>query len=251
MYEFTTREMHIAANGRTVFGRIWAPVTEEKRPAIIFSHGYNGCHSDFAAECEFFAGQGFLCCSIDFCGGSTRSRSSGKSTDMTLFTERDDLLAVYDHIAALAEADESAVFLLGGSQGGLVTAMAAEERPARGMILYFPAFSIPDNWRGRFGPVEAIPETHEFWGLTLGRGFFASMHDFSPFDCIGGYAGPVLILQGDQDGIIPVSVAQRAADRYANAELVILPGEGHGFTPDGLRSVMARTLRMLNKTLMG
>jgi len=249
MYEFTTHEHLIPADTRTIYSRVWSPVTAEKRPAIIFSHGYNGCHSDFVTECEFFAGQGFVCCSIDFCGGSTRSRSTGKSTDMTLFTERDDLLAVYDHIAALNEVDEHAVFLLGGSQGGLVTAMAAEERPARGMILYFPAFSIPDNWRGRFGPVEAIPETHEFWGLTLGRGFFASMHDFSPFDCVGGYSGPVLILQGDQDGIIPVSVAQRAAGKYGNAELVILPGEGHGFSHDGLKTAMTHTLRILKTAL--
>ncbi len=251
MYEFTTREHLIPADGRTIYSRIWFPMTAQKRPSIIFSHGYNGCHSDFDVECQHFARHGYVCCSFDFCGGSTRSRSTGKSTDMTLFTELDDLLAVYDHIASLDEVDETAVFLLGGSQGGLVTAMAAEERPARGMILYFPAFSIPDNWRGRFGPIEAIPETHEFWGLTLGRSFFASMHDFFPFDCVGGYSGPVLILQGDQDGIIPVPVAQRAAGKYAKAELVILPGEGHGFSPEGLQAAMTHTLHMLNTALDG
>lgn len=249
MYEFTTRELRITANGRTIFGHIWLPVTEEKCPAIIFSHGYNGCCTDFDVECDYFVRLGFICFTFDFCGGSNRSRSSGKSTDMTLFTERDDLLAVYDHIATLDTVDASAVFLLGGSQGGLITAMAAEERPARGMILYFPAYSIPDNWRGRFGPIENIPETHEFWGLTLGRNFFTSMHNFSPFDHVGSYAGPVLILQGDQDGIIPVSVAQRAAAKYANAELVILPGEGHGFSPDGLQTAMNHTQQLLKKAL--
>ena len=75
------------------------------------------------------------------------------------------------------------------------------------------------------------------------------MHDFSPFDCVGGYSGPVLILQGDQDGIIPVSVAQRATAKYANTKLIILPGEGHGFSSEGLQTAMEHTLRLINTTL--
>lgn len=247
MYEIKTEEHIIQVGEKSIYGRIWYPVTEEKRPAVILSHGYNGCHSDFGVECHAFAKQGFIAYSFDFCGGSTRSRSTGKSTDMTLFTEKQDLLDVIDHIRALEQVDETAVFLLGGSQGGLVTALAAEERAdvLSGMILYFPAFSIPDNWRGNFRTVEDIPETFEFWNLTLGRDFFLSMRDFSAYDHIGGFKGPVLILSGDRDGIVPVSVALRASKKYENAELVILKGEEHGFSPEGTQTAIDKALQLM------
>ena len=35
-------------------------------------------------ETAFFAQYGFVCYSYDFCGGSVRSRSSGKTTEMTI-----------------------------------------------------------------------------------------------------------------------------------------------------------------------
>ncbi len=251
MCEIQTKEYAVHVGEKTIFGRIWYPVTEEKRPAIILSHGYNGCHTDFDTECAFFARHGIIAYSFDFCGGSTRSRSTGKSTDMTLFSEKQDLLDVYDHISAMAMVDSSAVFLLGGSQGGIVTGLAAEERAdrIRGLVLYFPAFSIPDNWRDRFGTEEDIPETIEFWGLTLGKNFFVSMRNFSAYDHIGGFAGPVLILQGDKDGIVPEAVARRASEKYENAELVILRDEGHGFTPAGVQIAMEKALQMMKRSI--
>jgi pimeloyl-ACP methyl ester carboxylesterase len=247
MYEVKTEEMTIRVGEKAIYGRIWYPVTAEKCPAIICSHGYNGCHTDFTGECEFFAQHGMVAYSLDFCGGSTRSRSTGKSTDMTLFTEKQDLLDVFDHISAMEQVDSEAIFLLGGSQGGIVTALAAEEQAdkVRGMILYFPAFGIPDNWRNHFGAPENIPESFEFWGLTLGKEFFTSMQDYSAYDHIGGFTGPVLILQGDADAIVKPESSQRAATKYAQAELVIMPGEGHGFSAEGIRFAMDSTLRLI------
>lgn len=250
MYEVQSKEYAIHVGEKAIFGRIWLPAAQGKRPAIILSHGYNGCHADFETECAFFAAHGVIAYSLDFCGGSTRSRSSGKSTDMTLFTEKQDLLDVFDHISALEEVDPARVYLLGGSQGGIVTGLAAEERAdrVRGVALYFPAFGIPDNWNSRFAAEEDIPETLEFWGLTLGKVFFTSMRGFSAFEHIGGYQGPVVILQGDQDGIVSVASSRRAAQKYPHAELVILPGEGHGFTAEGIRTAMDRTLEMIRAT---
>lgn len=246
--EIRTEEKTVQVGEKCIFGRIWYPAGPGRHPAIILSHGYNGCHTDFDWECQFFAQNGVLAYSFDFCGGSVRSRSSGQSTGMTLFTEKDDLLAVIDAISQLESVDPDALFLLGGSQGGLITALAAEERRdlVRGMILYFPAFNIPDDWRPRFGSVEEIPETYSFWGLTLGKDFFVSMRDFVSFEHVGGYRGRVLIFQGDQDQIVPLAVAQQAARIYAQAELTVLPGEGHGFSADAISRVLEIALQQIN-----
>ena len=62
---------------------------------------------------------------FDFCGGSKKSRSGGTMLEMSIFTERDDLNAVIDFIAARPEVDKKNLFLLGESQGGCVSGITA------------------------------------------------------------------------------------------------------------------------------
>lgn len=242
-----TEELIIKNGEKSIYGKIYRPEGDGKFPAVILSHGYNGAHSDFTKECEFFAKNGYIAYAYDFCGGSTRSKSSGKSTDMTLFTEKEDLLSVFDYIYAMPETDTSQVYLFGGSQGGLITTLATEERANKvaGVILYFPALCIPDNWRPRFESVDAIPDTFEFWGLTLGKNFFASMRDFYTFDNIGKYNKNVLIIHGDRDEIIPLSSSEQAVSVYPHAKLIVLPGEGHGFSPVGGQIAMEKALEFM------
>lgn len=244
------REYIIRYGEKSVYGRLYRPESKEKCPAVILSHGYNGIGADFARECESFAQNGCVAYALDFCGGSTRSKSSGASTDMTLITEKEDLIAVVEHIAKLDFVDPDRIFLLGGSQGGIVTALAAAELGdrIRGIILYYPAFCIPDNWRHRFDETD-IPETVDFWGLTLGKVFFTSMQELYPFDIIGNYKGAVLIIQGERDSIVLVADSQRAADIYENCELIVLENEGHGFSPDGTATAIAASLDFIKKLL--
>ena len=241
------QELIIRSGDKAIFGLLYRPEGDGPHPAIIFSHGYNGCHTDFTTEGLYFAQHGYLVYTFDFCGGSTRSRSSGVSTDMSVMTQRDDLLTVFDQIAAMPEVDASRVFLLGGSQGGLVTAMATEilQHRVRGMILYFPALNIPDMWCRDFEGVTDGPPTFEFWGLPLGYRFVADIIGYAPFEQLGSYQGRVLVVHGDQDPIVPLSVSQWIESTYAQAELVVLPGENHGFSAPALAQVMERTLQFL------
>ncbi len=248
MREFLdSNEIMVEANGRTVYGKGYMPGDDKKHPAIIMCHGYNGSHSDFTKECIYFAQNGYVAYAIDFCGGSGRSKSSGKSTDMTIFTEKEDLLAVFDYVSTMKNVDPEQVYLFGGSQGGLVAAMAAEERAdkVKGLALYFPAFNIPDNWRGNYKTEAEIPETVDFWGLMLGKNFFVSMRDYYSFESLGKFSKNVLIVQGDKDAIVPLNVAQSIEQLYSNAELVVLPGEGHGFTPNAAKTAMEKVLQFM------
>lgn len=241
--------LEIEANGRKIYGKIYMPDDTEKHPAIIMGHGYNGTHKDFLKECAFYAKNGYVAYTFDFCGGSGASKSTGASTDMTIFTEKEDMVAVFDYISAMENVDSEKVCMFGGSQGGLVAALAAEERADKvnSVALYFPAFNIPDNWRGNFKTESEIPEVVDFWGLKLGKKFFTEMRDFYPFENIGKFTKNVLIIQGDKDDIVPLSVAQKAKTTYKSAELVVLPGEGHGFKPSAGKQAMDLVLEFMNK----
>lgn len=249
--KITGKELIIKENNKEIYGKIYYPKKEGKCPAVILSHGYNGAHSDFTRECTFFAENGYIAYAYDFCGGSTKSKSSGKSTDMTVFTEKEDLLTVFNYIQGLENVDSSQMFLMGASQGGFVTTLAAEELKdkTKCIVLYYPALNIPDDWRHNYPDISKIPEVRNFWGLQLGKEFFLSIHDFYTFDNIGSYPNDVLIIYGNKDNIVPYSAMLEAEKAYKSAELVVLENEGHGFSATTGKKTMEMALEFMNKHL--
>lgn len=232
-YTVKTVDVSIPDGSSTIYGKIYMPEQDGNYPAIIMCHGYNGSHADFAGECNYFAQNGYVACAIDFCGGSARSKSSGATTETTIFTEKSNLLATYRYIKNMSNVDSNRIFLFGGSQGGLVTALATEEVAdgVKGMILYFPAFNIPDDWRAMHPDINKIPAVIDFWGLKLGKVFATSIHDFDPFEHVGSYSKNVLILYGAKDTIVRRNYIDRAVAAYQHADLIVYPNDGHGFTP--------------------
>lgn len=235
--EIIIKEHIIKVNDKEIYGKLYYPKETGKFSSIILSHGYNGCNDDFERECRCFAENGFLAYAYDFCGGSTRSKSSGKSTDMTIFTEKADLLDVVNDIRNLENVDKEKVYLMGGSQGGLVTMLAAEEveNLINGVMVYYPALNIPHDWRNKFLSEEDVPEVIDFWGLQLGKKFALAIRDFHTFDNIGKFSKDVLIIHGDKDNIAILENSKKAKEIYKNLELIVLKGEGHGYTPEGTK----------------
>ena len=236
---------------KTIFGRMYCPQNSGKHPVLIFSHGHNGTGDAFDEDCRYYTDLGFVCYWYDFCGGSVNSRSTGDSKEMTLYTERQDLLDIIEHFSSLPFIDPDRIFLFGGSQGGMVTLLTAEEIPDQiaGIIVYFPALCIPDDWKKKFPDLNNIPETIEFWGLTFGSCFPTSIHDLDPFKSFGKYSGPVLIIHGDQDPVVPLSYSVRGRACYSNVRLYIFPGEGHGFSSDGNEEARAVSTLFLTRVL--
>ena len=251
MAEIVIKDFILQANNREIFGKLYYPADEGKYPAIIMSHGYNGCHEDFPYESLHIAKSGYVVCTYDFCGGSVKAKSSGRTEDMTIFTEKEDLWAVIEYVRGLEQVDASKLFLMGASQGGLVTSLVAEdvEELINGMILYFPALNIPADWRENFKTVEDIPEVFELWGMKLGRNFFLSIRDFDTFEHIGGLAKDVLVIHGDRDSVVMVENSERAQKLYQNMELVVLSGEGHGFSPAGTEKATKLILEFMRNHL--
>jgi len=252
MHSFTKETVCVSGNGRKIFGVLNLPGIDGKRPIVIFSHGYNGSHDNFTAESEFLAAHGIAAYCFDFCGGSVKSKSGLKTTDMTLFTEKEDLCAVIDHFKTDGRIDEKNIFLFGASQGGLVSAMTAEERTGdiRGLLLLFPAFCIADDWNERFTDVSSIPDTLEFWGMELGRKYFESIMRYEVFKNIGKFDREVLMFNGDQDQIATVAYCEKALTVYPNARLEVFAGEGHGFSEAGNRKVSEMTLEFVKRNII-
>lgn len=144
--------------------------TEEKMPAVIFSHGFGGNHSVGTQYAEALAEQGYAVYCFDFCGGSSGSRSDGSTLEMSVFTEQADMEAVIAMIQELEYVDSENLFLMGTSQGGAVSAItgAAHKEEIRGMVLLYPAFLLAERANELFQSVEEIPDTYFSCGWKLG-----------------------------------------------------------------------------------
>ncbi len=249
--EKIVKQEHIVQNGdRLIYGKCFFPKNSDIKGAVILSHGYNGSHEDFDYECTTFAENGYLAYAFDFSGGSVRSKSTAlRTTEMTVFTEKEDLLAVFKDISSDEKVSGKKMFLFGGSQGGFVSALAMEELQDEvcAAALYYPAFNIPDDWRRNFPDAENIPESKELMDMTLGKCYFEAIRDFDIYDCIGRYKNPLLILYGDKDELVPAGAIRRAADTYTDARLIILEGEAHGFTIEGCKLAMRHIIDFFNR----
>ncbi len=137
---------------KTIRGVVYLPCnTDGKIPTVILSHGYNSSYRCLCDLAESLAKNGIAAYCYDFCGGSTKSISDGKTTEMSIATEQADLLCMLDFVRGQTTTDPDRVFLYGESQGGFVSALTAAENKEKiaGMALLYPAFCIPDNWLGK------------------------------------------------------------------------------------------------------
>lgn len=135
------------SRGLTIRGRAFLS-GEHKKPTVILSHGFNGCCKDLYNRGEAFFDAGINCYMFDFCGGGERSESDGVLAEtMTIQSECEDLREVVAYARSQRGTDTENLFLMGESQGGLVSALVAQSEPSvyRGLILWYPAFMIPEH----------------------------------------------------------------------------------------------------------
>lgn len=240
-------EKQIARHGRTVDAVYYIPDAPHGG-TVIFSHGYNGHKSDFAREAEYLAKNGVCAVTYTFCGGSTRDASGFPTQSMTLFTERDDLCAVMDDVLT-AQGTGGTLVLFGGSQGGMVSVLAARERAAEigGLALLFPALCIPDNWRTFYPEGTPLPSEVDFWGMKLGEGFIRTVRTVDAYEGMERFIRPVRLFHGTEDAVVPLAYSERAAALFPHAELTVYPGEGHGFSREAMDDVARRLLAFVRE----
>ena len=237
-------------DGLTIRGTIFRPAAHpsvRKLPVAIISHGFGGCGKDVEPYARFIAGMGFAGIAFDFNGGGPRSTSDGATEDMTVYTESEDLKAVIRAAAEEPDLDAGDVTLMGCSQGGFVSAITAARRrdEVEKLVLFYPALSIPDDSRRghmltfRFDPGN-IPEILGRVPITLGRDYAAVAQKLDSFDLIAGYDGPVLLVHGTRDHLVPLSYSQRAAEVYGDrCKFVQLAGADHIFHGENAKKAKA------------
>lgn len=223
-----------SSDGKNIYGVAYIPKGPQikKYPTVIFSHGYSSSHMFHSYYGCSLAENGIACYSFDFCGGSNISKSDGKTTEMSVLTEKRDLGAVLTTAKTWDFVDPANIFLCGESQGGFVSALAAVDHEAdlKGMVLLYPAFHIPDAMRKMFPDKQSIKDEMDFpANMKIGRCYVDAVYDMDAYKATNGFKKEVLIIHGDKDELVPLAFAERAAKEYPWAELKVIKGANHGY----------------------
>ena len=249
MKNYTEEELWFTEGDRRLYGLMYHPNKERKLPVMIICHGLGGTHQVNLISADIYASAGYAVCSIDFYGGSEKTKSGGRTTEMSAITEKEDLLCVIWQIRELPWIDENAVYLWGESQGAYAAALAAAEVPEliRAEILLYPALNLEDMGKDKFASKEAVTES-TFLDVKLGKRYYQDIWDQDVYAEIAKYPGPVLLLHGDQDEIVPLSYSEKAAAVFKNVEYHIIHGEGHSFYNEAGRMADQMILEFISNT---
>ena len=240
-------ELWIERDGRRIYGLLSCPEHPAvKQPVAIIAHGFNGSHESGRRYFPTLHALGYACYAFDFPDGSLQSRSGRNTMQMSVRDQQADLTAIVDYFRTQPGFDPTHLVLIGESQGGLVAALTAAQRSdAIGrLVLVYPAFCIPGDWRRRYPDLAAVPDTTRLWNVPLGRRYFEAIYDLDAFAAVA-YSHPVLILQGDADPVVPLADSERAAELYADARLHVIRGAGHGFNAAQCDEALQQVARFL------
>lgn len=223
------------SSDKSIYGVICEPSSDARKHGVaIISHGFNGSHNSGRNYFKMLNDLGYAVYTFDFPCGSVNSLTDNDTMNMSITDEKEALKTIVKYFQKQKGIDRSRIVLIGESQGGLVSALAAADmkKQISNLILIFPALCIPDDWNKRYPRVEDIPEVSEIWDVKLGRKFMLDVHFMDPYKIIGDYKGRVLIVQGTDDKVVPLDYSKRAAETYKDATLKIIDKAGHGFNPE-------------------
>lgn len=234
-YEYEVREIWCENNGKRIYGEAYIPIADGRVPLVIHSHGMGSNHEAGASYGKKYAQRGIALYAFDFPGGSNsnnENRSDGSTTEMSVLTQASDVAAILNTAKTWDFVDTDRIFLQGGSQGGLVTAIAGVQHQSEiaGLILHYPAFAMHDAMRSRFSNNDEIPDEFVITGMTFGRIFAEDLMSYDVRNDISSFNKPVCIIQGSDDNLVLPSVSYEAYNSYPNAEYRVVEGAGHGFS---------------------
>lgn len=223
-------------------------------PLVVMAHGGPTAKVEpcFKTGEQFWTSRGFAVLQVNY-GGSTgwgrayRKRLRGQWGVVDI----DDCVTGALSLADAGIVERSAIFVRGGSAGGYVVlrAMTTSAAFAGGTSLFGVAdiaalAADTHKFESRYcdGLVAPWPEGEQIY------------RERSPLHHVADLRGELLLLQGEDDHVVPLAQAQvmAAAMRDAGKEvdLVVYPGEGHGFRGrDAIVDAWSRELAFYQRLL--
>ena len=215
------------------------PATD-RCPMVLLMHGIFSSkdYNPMPSLAKALAQAGIASIRFDFDG---HGKSEGRMQDMTVEKEIADALAIWEYAKSLPYVAQ--IGFLGHSQGGVIASMTAGRLAAAGgavpagVVLLAPGSVIKQACQGgkffnaRFDPADP-PAFIRCWGtMKLGREYLLTTQQLDIYGTAAAYQGPVLLLHGTKDTIVPMWCSEQYLETYGDwATVVKVDGENHLIT---------------------
>lgn len=227
-------------NGLTAFAffyppknKDFTPLSDEKPPLIVKSHGGPSAHvsATLNLEIQYWTSRGFAFLDVNY-GGSTgygrayRERLKGNWG----IVDVDDCTNGALYLAKLGRVDPERLAIKGGSAGGFTTLAA---------LTFRDVFKAGASYFGVSDLVAMTDDTHKFESRYL-DGLIGSYPEqkeryieYSPIHHTDKLSCPVILLQGAEDKIVPPSQSElmykALKEKGIPVAYLVFEGEQHGF----------------------
>ncbi len=187
----------------------WFPPPRADRtpaPAILFTHGNGERIDDWLAPFSALSRAGVGVLLVEYPG---YGRSGGRPSERSI---RAASVAAWDWLAAQPDVDPSRIVAWGRSLGGAAAAGLSRERAVAALVLESTFTGVRPLARrfGLVGPLVRDP-----------------LESLEP---VAAFEGPVLVIHGADDALVPVEHGRALASAATSGALVVLPC-GHNDCP--------------------
>lgn len=244
--EINLRDARLVANLHLPPEELLEPASKPL-PVVIMLHGFGGdrheASGNFIKAAATFALRKFGVLRFDFrgcgeTGGTTHGISLARQIDDTGYVidfVKSDIANMLD----MPPLDPQRITLLGLSMGGLTAAAVLGRRAdVRAAVLWQPPFDLMQVMQRVYGPLSLteVKARGAFQAgmMELSPEFFECLENFNAAREVRGFDGPVLIVQGRKDQVVPPETVQSwiAAFRRADVTVNFVEGADHAFTKD-------------------
>jgi len=241
---------------------VWHLPKVATRKAIILAHGISANKDEdgvFTKLAELLKDNGFVVFRFDFRGSG---ESEGKSVDITIKGEIDDLTAAVNKVKSTGYTH---LGLLGGSVGGSIVTLysAKNQSQLKCICLWNPVLNYDScflhptsNWiKNKVGHMR-----HDFekkgWTkfgskkFVIGRQLFEEMEKLFPYKELTKIIIPTIIINGTKDNHVPFEDSRKYI--HGIGEFIAIVDGDHGFHEKGViqEKAFQSTLAFFKKNLI-
>ncbi len=195
-----------------------------RTPVVVMLPGLDSTKEELQATAEYMLARGLATLAVD--GPGQGESEYGLAIEPAY--ERVATAAV-DYLATRADIDDGAIGVFGVSLGGYYAARAAAYEPRlKAAVALAGPYRFDLDWD------DLPPQTRATFAVRSGAATQAEARKRAALltleEAAGRITGPLLVVSGGKDRLIPSYHAERLASEAHNAELVIYPDGGHGVT---------------------
>ncbi|MEE9334602.1 MAG: prolyl oligopeptidase family serine peptidase [Granulosicoccaceae bacterium] len=211
----------------------YTPEPSTAPPLIVLAHGgpTSAARSHLNLGRNFWTSRGFAVVDVNYRGSSGFGRSYRKKLEGNWGVyDVDDCINAAHYLAALGKADENKLIIRGGSAGGFTVLCA---------LAMHSVFTAGANMYGVANLEDLAGDTHKFESRYLDRliGPYPERktlyQERSPINHLEGLTAPMIVLQGDEDAIVPPAQSRKIVEALKARKIPVayieFEGEQHGF----------------------